>query len=123
MSSGPPRRPPAGTPAYLQQAYDLTYLSQTTGGSDTIAVVDAGNDPNAASDLATYRSTYGLPACTTANGCLRKVNQNGGTTPLPPERGLELGAEESLDLDAVSALCPNCHIMLVEANSSSTRRP
>ncbi|MGA9860269.1 MAG: hypothetical protein WBQ18_20550 [Solirubrobacteraceae bacterium] len=118
-SSGPAAPPTAGTPAYLQQAYDLTYLSQTAGGSDTIAVVDAGNDPNAASDLATYRSTYGLPACTAGNGCFQQVNQNGTTSPLPPSAGSDWEAEISLDLDAVSALCPQCHIMLVEANSSS----
>ena len=56
--------PGAGTPAYLQQAYDLTYLSQTDGGSDTVAIVDAGDDPTAESDLATYRANFGLPACT-----------------------------------------------------------
>ncbi|MGH2916717.1 MAG: hypothetical protein ACRDMX_17200, partial [Solirubrobacteraceae bacterium] len=111
--------PQAGTPAYLQQAYDLTYLSQTAGGSDTVAIVDAGNDPNAASDLATWRSTFGLPACTVANGCFEKVNQSGGSTPLPPSAGSDWESEESLDLDAVSALCPNCHILLVAANSNS----
>ncbi|MGH2888189.1 MAG: hypothetical protein ACRDNJ_01030, partial [Solirubrobacteraceae bacterium] len=112
--------PTAGTPAYLQQAYDLTYLSQTAGGSDTVAIVDAGDDANAASDLATYRATYGLPPCTVANGCFSKVNQNGGATPLPSSAGADWETEESLDLDAVSALCPNCHILLVEANSSYT---
>ncbi|MGA2012617.1 MAG: hypothetical protein ABSH51_19085 [Solirubrobacteraceae bacterium] len=109
--------PQSGTPAYLQQAYDLTYLSQTQGGSDTVAVVDAFDDPNAESDLATYRSTYGLPACTTANGCFRKVDQDGAPSPLPATNSV-WGAEESLDLDAVSALCPNCHILLVETNSN-----
>ena len=119
MSSAPAAAPGAGTPAYLQQAYDLTYLSQTAGGTDTVAVVDAGDDPNAQLDLATYRSTYGLPACTTANGCFSKVNQNGTTSPLPTAAGSDWEAEISLDLDAVSALCPNCHVLLVEANSSS----
>ncbi len=71
--------PGAFTPAYLQQAYDLTYLSQTGGVGDTVAVVDAydDHDPNAASDLAEFRSTYGLPACTTANRCFLKVNEEG----------------------------------------------
>ena len=82
-----------------------------------MAIVDAYNDPNAESDLAVYRSTYGLPACTTANGCFRKVNQYGGTS---YPRGNTGWAEEiSLDLDMVSAACPNCHILLVEASSSS----
>ncbi|HEY2319666.1 MAG TPA: hypothetical protein VGH67_15270 [Solirubrobacteraceae bacterium] len=119
MSSSPASAPGAGTPAYLQQAYDLTYLAQTAGGSDTVAVDDAGDDPNAQLDLATYRSTYGLPPCTTANGCFAKVNQSGHATPLPSAAGSDWEAEISLDLDAVSALCPNCHILLVEANSSS----
>jgi hypothetical protein len=114
-ASGPPQ---AGTPAYLQQAYDLSYLSQTAGGSDTVAIVDADDDPNAESDLATYRATYGLPACTSADGCFAKVNEHGAATPLPaPSSSWE--TEISLDLDAVSALCPNCHILLVEANTTS----
>ncbi len=119
MSSTPATAPAAGTPAYLQQAYDLTYLAQTAGGSDTVAIVVAGDDLNAQADLATYRSTYGLPPCTTSNGCLAKVNQNGAASPLPAPAGSDWESEISLDLDAVSALCPNCHILLVETNSSS----
>jgi hypothetical protein len=115
--SGATAPPTASTPAYLQQAYDLTYLSQTAGGSDTVAIVDAYNDPNAESDLAHFRSNYGLSACTTGNGCFKKVNENGQASPLPSgDLGWE--EEESLDLDAVSSLCPNCHITLVEANSN-----
>ena len=110
-------QPAAGTPAYLQQAYDLAYLSQTGGRGDTVAIVDAYDDPTAESDLGTFRSTSGLAACTTANGCFRKVNQSGAASPLPAgDRGWE--EEISLDLDAVSALCPNCHILLVEATST-----
>jgi hypothetical protein len=110
-------QPTAGTPAYLQQGYDLSWLSQTGGRGDTVAVVDAYDDPTAESDLATFRSTSGLAACTTANGCFRKVNQAGAASPLPAR---DAGWEEeiSLDLDAVSALCPNCHILLVEASST-----
>jgi PKD repeat protein len=110
--------PSPGTPAYLQQAYDLSYLSQNRGAGDTIAIVDAYDDSTAESDLATYRSTFGLPACTTANGCFRKVNQSGNSSPLPVANA-HWQEEESLDLDAVSALCPNCHILLVEANSDA----
>ena len=116
-ATGATAPPTASTPAYLQQAYDLTYLSQTAGGSDTVAIVDAYDDPNAESDLAHFRSNYGLPACTTGNGCFKKVNENGQASPLPSgDLGWE--EEESLDLDAVSSLCPNCHIILVEANSN-----
>ena len=110
--------PAAGTPAYLQQAYDLSYVSQSGGTAAKVAIVDAQDDPNAESDLATYRSQFGLPACTTDNGCFEKVNEQGQSSPLPaPDTGWS--QEISLDLDAVSALCPNCHIILVEASSSS----
>ena len=81
--------------------------------------MDAYNDPNAASDLATYRKAYGLPACTVANGCFKQVNQNGATSPLPAG-DYGWAEEESLDLDAISAACPTCHILLVEANSANT---
>ncbi len=107
---------PAGYgPASLRSAYKLT-TSGTTG--TVVAVVDAYNDPNAESDLATYRANYGLPACTTANGCFRKVNQSGSTTSLPVNNSSWAG-EISLDLDMVSAICPNCSILLVEASSNS----
>jgi hypothetical protein len=110
--------PEPGTPAWLQQAYDLTYLSQTAGGGDTVAIVDVGDDPTAEVDLGVFRSAYGLPACTTANGCFKKVNESGGTSPLPAENS-DWQPEESLDLDAVSALCPNCKLVLVEADSAT----
>lgn len=110
--------PEPDTPAWLQQAYDLTYLSQTAGSGDTVAVVDVGDDPTAESDLAVFRSTYGLPACSSASGCFQKVNESGSASPLPAPDSAWV-AEESLDLDAVSALCPNCHILLVEASSAS----
>jgi subtilase family serine protease len=103
------------TPCDLSSAYALTSL--TGGSGQTVAIVDAYDDPHAEADLAVYRAAYGLPACTTANGCFRKVNQNGGTTYPPANIGW---AEEiSLDLDMVSAVCPNCHILLVEAKSNS----
>jgi subtilase family serine protease len=100
-------------PADLRSAYGLT----TTGSAAmTVAVVDAYDDPNAESDLATYRSTYSLPACTTDNDCFRKVNQSGQPSPLPATSTGWAG-EISLDLDMVSAVCPDCHILLVEATS------
>src|SRR5262249_7839283 len=76
----------------------------------------------AASDLNTYRSFYGLPACTTANGCFRKINQTGGLTP-PALSDPGWTQEISLDLDAGSAICPNCNILLVEAHSSDPSDP
>ncbi|MFI1167953.1 S8 family serine peptidase [Streptomyces sp. NPDC020801] len=104
------------TPSDLRSAYRLT---GTSGSGRTVAIVDAYDDPTAEADLAVYRRSYGLPPCTTANGCFRKVNQNGKTSPLPS--GDYGWAEEiSLDLDMVSAACPDCHILLVEANSAYT---
>src|SRR5262249_34691281 len=88
------------------------------GSGQTVAIVDAMNDPNIASDLSTYRSQFGLPACTTASGCFRVLNENGATSPLPANDSGWAG-EESLDVDMVSAICPNCHIILIEANSAS----
>ncbi len=102
-------------PADLQSAYALP--SSSAGSGQTVAIVDAYNDPNAEADLGVYRSTFGLPACTTANGCFKKVSQT-GTTSYPRSNG-GWAQEISLDLDMVSAICPNCHIILVEASSSS----
>ena len=108
---------PAGYgPADLQSAYKLP--SSTNGSGQTVGIVDAYNDPNAASDLAVYRSQYGLPACTTGSGCFKKVSQTGSTTRLPRNNG-GWAEEESLDIDMASAICPNCHIILVEATSAS----
>jgi subtilase family serine protease len=108
--------PQSGTPLYLQQAYDLTALS-AQGANQTVAVVDAYNDSTAATDLATFRADSGLPACATSTGCLRVLNQLGAAAP-PTASSSSWSVEESLDVDAVSALCPNCKIVLVEANSS-----
>ena len=103
-------------PKQIQSAYKLAGL---VSGGRTVAIVDAFDNPKAASDLATFRKAYGLPPCTVANGCFKKVNQNGAASPLPA--GDYGWAEEiSLDLDAVSAACPDCHILLVEANSATT---
>jgi subtilase family serine protease len=103
-------------PADLRDAYKLP---QTGGAGQTIAIVDAFDNPNAEADLATYRQQFGLPACTTANGCFKKVNQRGAATPLP-EGNPNWGVEISLDLDMVSAACPDCHILLVEADTPSS---
>jgi Putative Ig domain/Fibronectin type III domain len=111
-----PNATPAGYgPSTLVAAYKL---DRSKGGGQTVAVVDAFDDPNAESDLAVYRAQYGLPACTTANGCFKKVNQSGSPTNLPRSDAGWAG-EISLDLDMVSATCPNCHILLVEATSAT----
>jgi subtilase family serine protease len=105
-------------PSWLQAAYNLQGVVGTGGVGKTVAIVDAYDDPNAERDLAQYRSHFGLPPCTTANGCFRKVNQTGSRVGLPaPNSGW--AQETSLDLDMVSAICPRCKILLVEARSAS----
>jgi subtilase family protein len=114
-----PRGVPAGWgPAGIQSAYGLTSTAATWGADQWVAIVDAYDNPDAEADLATYRSSYGLPPCTTANGCFVKVNQYGGKPYPAPDSGW--ASEISLDLDMVSATCPQCGIILVEANSNST---
>jgi hypothetical protein len=113
-TASPALTPSGYGPSSLQSAYALP--SASAGNGQTVAIVDAQDDPSAESDLANYRSQYGLPVCSTANGCFRKVNQNGTSSPLPTADSGWAG-EISLDLDMVSAICSNCHILLVEANS------
>lgn len=102
-------------PVQLRTAYALP--STTNGKGQTIAIVDAYNDPNIESDLGVYDSHFGLPACTTANGCFKKVNQTGGTK-YPPNNS-SWALEISLDVEIAHAACPNCKILLVEATSNS----
>ncbi|MDQ0260712.1 hypothetical protein [Sinomonas atrocyanea] len=108
--------PPATaiTPAQLQNAYKLT---GTSSGGRTVAIVDAYGYPNLERDLGVYRSQFGLPACTSANGCLSVRNQTGGTS--LPRFDLGWSQEQALDVDAVSAACPDCKIAVFQAKSAS----
>ncbi|MGH2834675.1 MAG: S53 family peptidase [Solirubrobacteraceae bacterium] len=103
-------------PADLQSAYGLESASATGGEGQTVAIVDAYNDPNAAADLNRYRSQFKLPPCEA--GCFRKVNQKGEEGSYP-NSNTSWSEEISLDLDMVSAICSKCHILLVEASSAS----
>ncbi len=107
---------PAGglTPSDLATAYRMN----TTGGSgQTVAIVDAYNNPKLAADLASFDSHYGLAACPLGT-CLRIVNQTGGPT-LPANDTQGWSIEESLDVEAAHSVCQGCKIILVEANSAS----
>jgi len=106
-------------PGYGPADLGLAYNIPSTGGAgQTVGIVDAYDDPNAETDLGAYRKHYKLPACTTANGCFEKLNESGSPSSYPtPDGGW--ATEISLDLDMVSAACPACKIMLVEANSNS----
>ncbi len=101
-------------PADIQSAYKLT--GKASGGR-AVAIVDAYGYPNAERDLGVYRAQWGQPACTKANGCLRVIDQNGGTA--LPRFDAGWADEQALDLDAVSATCPDCTIVLVQAKSAS----
>jgi subtilase family serine protease len=111
------------TPNIVPQGYgpaDLRSAYKVSGGgssSYTIAIVDAYGYARAEQDLAIYRQQYGLPPCTTANGCFKKVNQNGvqGTY---PRANTGWAQEQALDLDMASAMCPNCKILLVQTTNS-----
>jgi subtilase family serine protease len=103
--------------ADLQSAYNIA----TQGSASTIiAIVDAFGYPDAEKDLGVYRAQYGLPACTSKNGCFTKYNQKGRVGKYPPFN-LGWAQETSLDLDMASAMCPKCKIILVEGDNQSTK--
>ncbi len=120
-----PATPQGYGPAELQAAYNLTVAATGLPGKakpapnagPLIAIVDAFDDPQAEHDLGVYRAQYGLPPCTGANRCFQRVNQNGKPGPMPaPAAANGWAGEISLDLDMVSANCPQCRILLVESN-------
>ena len=114
LANASPAAQPGGLgSADLRAAYKIGSLGS---GTMTIAIVDAYGYTHAGADLGVYRSQMGLPPCTQANGCFQKVDQNGGTN--YPAMDVGWAEETALDLDMVSAICPSCHILLVEANSS-----
>ena len=104
------------SPSTIKSAYNYT-TSSTAGAGTTIAIVDAYDDPNAESDLGVFSSQYGLPACTTANGCFKKVNQTGGSS--YPRTNTGWALEISLDVQWAHAIAPGAKILLVEASSNS----
>ncbi len=111
-SAAPP--PGAYGPLQFHTAYNLPTTAPST---QTIAIVDAYDDPNIEADLNTFSSNYGLPACTTANGCFTKINQTGGST--PPVASSSWALEIALDVETAHAMCQNCKILLVEASTSN----
>ena len=104
------------SPATIKSVYSFP-TSLTAGTGKTIAIVDAYDDPTAESDLAVFSSQYGLPACTTANGCFTKVDQTGGTN--YPRTNAGWALEISLDVQWAHAIAPGARILLVEATSNS----
>jgi subtilase family serine protease len=104
------------SPQTIKSVYDFP-TSSTAGSLKTIAIVDAFDDPTAESDLGVFSSQYGLPACTTANGCFTKVDQNGGTN--YPRKDAGWALEISLDVQWAHAIAPGAKILLVEATTNS----
>lgn len=108
------------TPADLQSLYGVTAGALSQAAGTTVALVDAGHDARIGTTLATYRDTFGLPACTAGTGCFREVNQRGSTDFTGVDDASTTGwdTEIALDVEAVSAVCPTCHILLVDADSA-----
>jgi hypothetical protein len=105
------------TPQSLHAAYSLP-SEPDSATLQTVAVIDAFDDPTAEADLEVYDHQFGLPACTAANGCFRKINQEGNASPLPAKEG-EWAGEISIDVQMAHAVCPNCRVLLVEADNDS----
>ena len=104
------------SPSTIKSVYVFP-TSLSAGAGETIGIVDAYDDPTAESDLNVFSSQYGLPACTTANGCFSKVNQTGGTS--YPRSNAGWALEISLDIEWAHAIAPGAKILLVEASSNS----
>jgi hypothetical protein len=106
-------------PSRLQSAYDLP--SSRAGMLKTVAVVAPFDDPNVVADLAAYRSYYDLPPCTPSSGCFREYDEGGGAIPpnSPPPANPTWALQTAEQLDTISAVCPNCRLILVEVNSAS----
>ena len=105
-------------PQDLWAAYGIDPNITTT---PTVAIVDAYGYANLEADLATYRAQFGLPACTRASGCLTILNEQGSTSPLPadPPASDDWTVETALDVDMVSAACPLCKIIVVQADNEN----
>ncbi len=110
------KTPTGLSPSTIKSAYNFS-TSSTAGAGETIAIVDAYNDPKIESDLGVFSAKFGLPACTTANGCFQKVNQTGGSTYPNSNAGWSL--EIALDVEWAHAIAPGAKILLVEATSNS----
>jgi hypothetical protein len=118
--AGPATAPRGWTPQQLRAAYRLP-AGHRTARRQTVAVSIAFRTPHLARNLAAYRRHFGLPPCTVASSCFRVVNQRGRRAPLPPSgRGTGWDLEATLDVSMISAACPHCRILVVEASDDGT---
>jgi subtilase family serine protease len=113
-SGTPAAQVPGFHPADLQSAYNLP--SSSAGGGQTIGIVVVGTDPTLESDLAVYRKTFGLPACSTASGCLQVI-----AGPSAAPANIDWAHETATDIDMASAVCPNCNLLVVQVASNTAR--
>jgi len=108
-------------PTQVRHAYGFDqlpcYAQSSCGFGQVIAIVDAYDDPNIASDLSTFSTQFGLPACTVSNGCFAKLTPEGQPGQPPP--GSNWALEEALDVQWVHAIAPNAKIILVESYDNS----
>ena len=128
----PSDKPTKGwSPQQLWSAYGLTKTALARGRGVTVAIIDAFKDTRLDHDIHLYRKRYGLPECRASTGCLRVLNQDGKPKPLPRKSAADAwelfhrffkgtwATEQSLDVDMVSAACPLCHIVVIQASSAS----
>jgi subtilase family serine protease len=103
----------AFSPSQMRHAYGFDQLSNQ-GSGQIIGIVDAYDDTNAEADLAVFDQQFGLPACTTGNGCFRKVYESGRR----PAANSNWAIETALDVEWAHAIAPQATILLVEASSN-----
>src|SRR5579862_162061 len=101
-------------PGQIRTAYGVSTLSNY-GSGQIIALIDAYDNPNAEADLGVFTAKFGLPACTTANGCFKKIYASG----TQPPTNANWAGESSLDIEWSYAVAPRAKIYLVEAAAAS----
>jgi subtilase family serine protease len=117
QAAGPGSSSPIGlSPAQIKAAYAWP-TKLNAGAGKTIAIVDARDNPSVEADLAVFDKQYGLPECTSANGCFTKVDSTGGTNYPPYSKGWEFEIE--IDVQWAHAIAPGAKILLVEAKTAN----
>jgi len=112
-NASPDAGPTGIFPAKMKVAYGFNTIANH-GKGQVIAIVDAFDDPNAEADLGTFSTQFGLPACTTANKCFKKIKVAGA-----PADTTGWSNEIAIDTQWAHAIAPSARIFLVEAKSNS----
>jgi len=106
------------SPQNVLTAYSLSGVP-APATRQTLALVDAFDDPTIEHDLQVFDEQFVLPACTTTNGCFTKVKMRGGASHTLPPVEPGWAQEIATDVEVAHGLCPSCQILLVEAHSNS----